>query len=222
VLPPLPEPWRAPLTAATRAPSFAQLREFLDEERRRHAVLPDAEDTFRALELVPPERVSVVILGQDPYPTPGHAHGLAFSVRPEVKPLPPSLRNLFRERDSDLGIAPSASGDLSAWARQGVLLLNTVLTVRAGEARSHKGRGWEEFTDAVIDRVAASRAPSVFVLWGADAQMKRGRIDETRHTVIASVHPSPLSAHRGFFGSRPYSRINEALLRADRRPIAWG
>jgi len=164
--------------------------------------------------------VRVVILGQDPYHGPKQAHGLAFSVASGV-PLPPSLRNVLAERENDLGLPVPKSGDLSAWAAQGVLLLNTTLTVRAGEAGSHQGRGWESFTDEVIRVVSNKVEPVVFVLWGASARSKKALIDDSRHIIIESAHPSPLSAHRGFFGSRPFSRVNASLTSSGRPPIDW-
>lgn len=182
------------------------------------AIAPAAGAVWRALDLTPPDAVRVVILGQDPYPTPGHADGLAFSVRPGVAP-PRSLRNIFRELADDLRLPEPATGSLEAWAGQGVLLLNTSLTVEEGAANAHARWGWGTVTDAIID--AASAGPeSVFVLWGRQAQAKRSRI-APRHTVLASAHPSPLSARRGFFGSRPFSRTNAALSAAGRGTVDW-
>jgi uracil-DNA glycosylase len=221
VLPPLPPAWRtAALQAETRTPRFAELRAFLDAEAHEHAVYPPQSEVFRALALTPPGSVRVLLLGQDPYPGAGHANGLCFSVHEGVKP-PASLRNIFRELESDLGIAPPGHGVLDAWARRGVLLLNAVLTVRAGEPGSHHGRGWEPFTDAVIRQVAAKRSPVAFALWGAWAQRKAVLIPGERHPVVTAAHPSPLSARRGFLGSRPFSRINAALEAAGREPIDW-
>lgn len=182
--------------------------------------MPPADDVFRALELTPCSDVRVLLLGQDPYPTPGHAHGLCFSVRPGVKP-PASLRNMYRELRDDVGIETPSHGSLVAWARAGVLLLNTVLTVRAGESNSHRGRGWERFTDEIIRRVNAKPNPVVFVLWGVHARKRASLIDTTRHAIVAAAHPSPLSARRGFLGSRPYTRINAALIERGSRPIDW-
>lgn len=175
---------------------------------------PQRADVFRALS-VPRDAVRVVIVGQDPYPTPGHAHGLAFSVPAAVSPLPRSLANIVRELSDDIGVQRTA-GDLSDWVAQGVLLLNRVLTVRAGQPGSHRGRGWEQFTEAVLRSVA----PTAVVLWGNDAQTARPFFDTA--TVISSAHPSPLSAHRGFFGSKPFSRVNAALAEAGETPVAWG
>jgi uracil-DNA glycosylase len=218
-LPPLPASWRR-LGAAMRSPSFRDLRAFLSAEAREHVVCPPPAAVFRALELTNRRAVPVVILGQDPYPGPGQAHGLCFSVPRGVKP-PPSLRNIFRELEADLGHGPPAHGCLEAWARQGVLLLNTVLTVRAGTANSHRGRGWERFTAEVMRCVVAKRTPVAFALWGAQAQQAAGLIDTRRHAIVRAAHPSPLSAHAGFLGSRPFSRINAALDAAGRTPVEW-
>jgi uracil-DNA glycosylase len=201
-------------------PWFAELERFVDDERAAHTVYPPREQVFTALALTAPDDVRVVILGQDPYHGAGQAHGLAFSV-PAGEKVPPSLKNIHKELRSDVDVTPPAHGSLVAWAQQGVLLLNTVLTVRDGEAHSHKGRGWERFTDDVIAAVSAKRTPVVFVLWGLPAQKKRTLVDESVHTVLTSAHPSPLSAHNGFFGSRPFSRSNAALVQAGRAPIDW-
>ncbi|HEX8245405.1 MAG TPA: uracil-DNA glycosylase [Longimicrobium sp.] len=217
---PLPESWRPHLGGELEKPYFAQLREFVERERRAHTVYPPEEEVFAALELTPYERVKVMILGQDPYHGPGQAHGLAFSVRPGVTP-PPSLRNLLRELRDDAGCPVPDNGDLVPWAQQGVLLLNAVLTVRAGEPNSHKGRGWETFTDAVIRAVNERGERVVFVLWGGYAGKKEALIDAGRHTVIKSAHPSPLSAKRGFFGSRPFSKIDAALQEVGQAPVDW-
>lgn len=194
-----------------------------DAERAAgHVVAPAPERVFAALSLTPLESVRVVILGQDPYPTPGHANGLAFSyVGPP--PLPRSLVNIFRERQADLGLPPALDGDLTPWARQGVLLLNTALTVREGasKAGSHLLLGWGAVTDAIIAAVSAGRSSVVFILWGKPAQTKRALVDEGRHHVLESPHPSPLSASRGFFGSRPFSRANAWLERQGETPIRW-
>lgn len=219
---PLPAPpasWKS-LRPQLEQPYFRELRAFLDAEARRHLVLPPSDEVFHALELTPHRKVRVLLLGQDPYPTPGHAHGLCFSVRPGVKP-PASLRNMYRELQDDVGVQPPSHGSLVAWARDGVLLLNAVLTVRAGESNSHRDRGWEIFTDEIIRRVNGKRNPVVFALWGAYAQKKASLIDTTRHAIVTAAHPSPLSAKSGFFGSRPYSRINEALIERGAAPIDW-
>lgn len=217
----LPSGWRNVLDPALQTESFRSLSVFLEREYAERQIFPPEEDLFRAFHLTPPEKVRVLILGQDPYHDDGQAHGLAFSVRPGVK-FPPSLRNIFKELNSDLGIPVPASGSLEHWARQGVLLLNTVLTVRAHSAGSHQKRGWEEFTDAVIRAVNGFSHPVVFVLWGAPAQKKLPLIDAGRHTILQSAHPSPLSAFRGFFGSRPFSAINRALEKSGEPPIDFG
>lgn len=202
------------------------LQSFVAEERSRGPVYPPKDDVFAALHLTPFDDTRVLILGQDPYHGPGQAHGLCFSVRRGV-PVPPSLLNIFKELHDDVGASIPTHGNLEHWARQGVLLLNATLTVRAHAAASHQGKGWETFTDAVIEAVAAKPEPVVFVLWGASARRKRALVESAagpgtpRHVVIESAHPSPLSAHNGFFGSRPFSRANAALLAAGRVPIDW-
>lgn len=218
-LPPLPHGWRQ-LDPETETQTFAALRAFLEADAKTHAIYPPSGDVFRALELTPYRSVRVLLLGQDPYHGPGQAEGLCFSVRRGVTP-PASLRNIFRELQADLGIEPPPHGSLTQWAERGVLLLNAVLTVRAGEPNSHQGRGWEEFTDAVIRRVAGKRNRVVFALWGAHAQKKIPLIDTGRHSVVAAAHPSPLSAKRGFLEARPFSRINEALVEGGGEPIDW-
>ncbi len=213
-----PASWREVAEGEFSRVYFQELQRFVEAERRKHFVFPAAEDVYRAFELTPLPDVRVVILGQDPYHDHDQAHGLSFSVRRGVK-SPPSLRNIFRELHSDLGTAPANHGCLDAWARQGVLLLNTVLTVRAHEAHSHRGKGWEEFTSRIIQ--AINRQPRVaFVLWGKPAQEIAETLDE-RHLVIESPHPSPLSAYRGFFGSRPFSRINAFLKQTGDPEIQW-
>ena len=217
----LPASWQTALSAETAKPYFAELAAFVDAERAAHTVFPPEADVFNALTLTPLDSLKVVILGQDPYHDDGQAHGLAFSVQPGITP-PPSLRNMFKELEDDLGIvAPKNNGYLVPWARQGVLLLNTVLTVRAHEPASHKGRGWENVTDAVIRAASAKPTPVVFVLWGGHAQKKRALVNEARHTVLATAHPSPLSARAGFFGSKPFGKINAALTAAGETPIDW-
>lgn len=216
----VPRAWHPLVAAELDRPYFEQLETFLADERRTHAVFPPEPDVFNALRLTPYDDVRVVILGQDPYHDDGQAHGLAFSVRPGVKP-PPSLANIFKELRDDLGYAIPDHGYLAAWAERGVLLLNAVLTVRAHEPASHKGKGWEHFTDALIRAVSAHTRPVVFVLWGAPAQKKVALIDETRHVILRSPHPSPLSARTGFFGSKPFSRANAALRDAGEREIDW-
>lgn len=212
--------WRPLLIEETHKPYFRQLQQFIAEQREKHTIFPPEADVYAALHLTPIEEVRVFILGQDPYHDDHQAHGLCFSVRPGVS-IPPSLLNIFKELKADLGCQIPNNGCLIPWARQGVLLLNAVLTVEAHQANSHKERGWETFTDAVIAAVNAKTDPVVFVLWGAYARKKIGLIDRSRHVVIESPHPSPLSAYRGFFGSRPFSKINAALTDAGRRPIDW-
>jgi uracil-DNA glycosylase len=216
----LPPSWRAVLADELRAPHFVKLTEFVAAERRKHTVFPPEGDVFNAFRYTPFEAVKAVIIGQDPYHDDGQAHGLAFSVRPGVRP-PPSLVNIFKELQSDVGCGKPKTGCLEPWARRGVLLLNAVLTVRAHQPNSHKGKGWERFTDAAIAAVGNRPDPAVFLLWGAPAQKKRALIDEGRHAVVAAPHPSPLSAKRGFFGSRPFSKANAALEAAGREPIDW-
>jgi uracil-DNA glycosylase len=216
----LPEGWRAVLAEEFEQQYMYDLAAFVAEERRNYTVYPPKTEVFSALALTPYDQVRVVILGQDPYHGPNQAHGLAFSVRKGVRP-PPSLVNIFAELQSDLGIAPSRHGYLAEWAEQGVLLLNTVLTVRAGAAASHKSQGWERLTDRIIELVSAREQPVVFVLWGSPAQRKTALIDTRRHTIVRSVHPSPLSASNGFFGSQPFSKVNAALERYGEPPIDW-
>jgi uracil-DNA glycosylase len=218
--------WNPVLTAELSQPYWAELQAFVAAERSAGPVFPPRDDVFAALHLTPFAEVKVVILGQDPYHGPGQAHGLCFSVRRPTPP-PPSLVNMFKELRTDIGLDRPVHGDLSAWARQGVLLLNTTLTVRAHQANSHQGRGWERFTDAVIAAVAGTDERVVFVLWGAAARKKKSLIEASGgggakgHAIVESAHPSPLSANNGFFGSRPFSRINDALAEAGRLPIDW-
>ncbi|HEX8552064.1 MAG TPA: uracil-DNA glycosylase [Abditibacteriaceae bacterium] len=219
MLPSLPESWRA-LESEREQPYFALLEKFVESERAAHEIYPPQGQEFSALELTPPENVRVFILGQDPYHGPNQGHGLAFSVRPGITP-PPSLANIFRELRDDIGCPAPRTGYLLPWAEQGVLMLNAVLTVRRGQANSHKGKGWEKFTDAVIRAVNAQDQPVVFVLWGGYAGKKASIIDENKHTILRSVHPSPLSAHNGFFGSKPFSQINAALRESGRGEINW-
>jgi uracil-DNA glycosylase len=221
----IPESWRPALEPALAAPDARQLGGWLSaEEAAGKTIYPPRGCRLKALELTPLEAVQVVILGQDPYHGPGQATGLCFAV-PEGEAVPPSLANIHKELASDLGITPPAHGDLSGWARQGVLLLNNSLTVEHGKAGSHAGRGWEAVTDACVAAVAERPEPSVFILWGSHAQAKAARIPalqgESRHLIIRSPHPSPLSAYRGFFGSRPFSRANEFLEAHGRGRIEW-
>lgn len=199
-----------------------QLKAFLNAEKLAgKSILPKSNQWFNALNLTPFNQVKVVILGQDPYPTPGHAHGLSFSVLPEVKPLPKSLQNINKELLSDLNIDNRHTGHLLPWAQQGVLLLNAVLTVEASNANAHQKKGWEPFTDKIIQQLNQHKTHLVFILWGAYAQKKGAFIDRDRHLVIESPHPSPLSAHRGFFGSRPFSKTNDYLRAQKLKPIDW-
>jgi uracil-DNA glycosylase len=212
--------WNPILRDEFTKPYWPQLQAFVTAERQRHTVYPPHDEVFAALHLTPYAETRVLILGQDPYHGPRQAHGLCFSVRRGVA-IPPSLVNIHKELHTDVGVTPPDHGNLEAWAVQGVLLLNTTLTVRAGQAASHQGRGWERFTDEVIRRVSAKDHPVVFILWGSHARRKKALIDTARHTIIESAHPSPLSAHNGFFGSRPFSRTNAALLAAGLDPIDW-
>ena len=212
--------WNPVLRGEFAEPYWAELQAFVTDERQRHQVFPPHDEVFAALHQTPWSEVKAVILGQDPYHGAGQAHGLCFSVRPGVA-LPPSLRNIYAELKTDLGIEPPNHGCLDAWADEGVLLLNTTLTVRARQAASHQKHGWETFTDQVIRAVDAKDERVVFILWGASARKKKALIDPRKHTVIESAHPSPLSAHNGFFGSRPFSRTNDALTAAGRDPIDW-
>ncbi|NUP47173.1 MAG: uracil-DNA glycosylase [Catenulispora sp.] len=215
----IPASWAPVLAAETEQPYFADLEAFLKTERAEHQVFPPEDEVFAALNATPYEDVKVVLIGQDPYHDDGQAHGMCFSVRPGVR-IPPSLRNMYKELESDLGIPPVGHGYLQAWADQGVLLLNTVLTVRAHEPASHKDRGWEKFTDAVIKDVSAREKPVVFVLWGAHAKKKAKLIDTSRHAIVQGAHPSPLSA-KLFFGSKPFSAVNDALAGFGQEPIDW-
>lgn len=216
--------WLAPLKPEFDSDYMAKLRAFLVAEKAAgKRIFPKGSEWFRALDLVPPGDVRVVILGQDPYHGPDQAHGLCFSVQPGVR-VPPSLVNIYKELNSDLGIAPARHGFLEHWAKQGVLLLNNVLTVEQGMAASHQGRGWERFTDAVVRHVVAGPEPVVFLLWGSHAQRKAASVPglmDGRHLVLKAPHPSPLSAHSGFFGCRHFSQANAFLEKHSRQPIDW-
>jgi len=212
--------WNPVLRDEFAKPYWAELQSFVADERRHHQVYPPAQQVFSALHQTPYAEVKVLILGQDPYHGPRQAHGLCFSVQRGVA-IPPSLRNIYAELHDDLGIEPPGHGCLDAWAAQGVLLLNTTLTVRAHQAASHQRRGWETFTDQVISAVNAKQDRVVFVLWGAAARRKKPLIDLPRHAIVESAHPSPLSAHNGFFGSKPFSRTNALLAEAGRTPVDW-
>jgi uracil-DNA glycosylase len=217
----LNESWKAPLLPEFQADYMVRLKAFLlTEKEAGKRIFPKGSEWFRALDLTPLDKVRVVILGQDPYHGPGQAHGLCFSVKPGVPP-PPSLLNIYKELQSDLGIPRPRHGFLEHWANQGVLLLNSVLTVEMAKAASHQKRGWEQFTDAVIRLVNAKDKPVVFLLWGSYAQKKAGFVDTSKHLVLKSVHPSPLSAYNGFFGCRHFSQCNAFLESKGMPPIDW-
>lgn len=212
--------WDKHLRSEFNKPYYKKLRQFLTREYAEQTIHPQRDDLWTAFKLTPFDQVKVVILGQDPYHGPGQAHGLSFSVKPGVK-TPPSLRNMFKELAEDIGCEIPEDGTLTGWAEQGVLMLNTVLTVRESAAYSHRMQGWEKFTDAVIQKLSAREKPIVFVLWGRPAQEKKQLIDLTKHAVVESFHPSPLSASRGFTGSRPYSKVNGILESWNEKPIDW-
>jgi uracil-DNA glycosylase len=212
--------WRDALADFIVTPAFAELRAFVKQVYARETVLPAEDVIYAALQLCSLAETRVVILGQDPYPTPGHAHGLAFSVQRPIAP-PPSLRNMLKEIEDDLGPAHIQDGDLTPWAKQGVLLLNTILTVKAGAPLSHAGRGWEAFTDEIIKTVAREKEHVVFMLWGSKAKAKAKFIDPTKHLILTAAHPSPLSAWNGFFGCRHFSAANNYLIAHNRTPIVW-
>ncbi len=216
----LPADWRKILKEEFEKDYFQKLEEFVNKERETKTIYPPEEDVFSAFRLTPYKDVRVLLLGQDPYHGKGQAHGLAFSVRPGVTP-PPSLRNMLKEMADDIGGTMPNNGCLIPWAKQGMMLLNAVLTVREKQATSHKNKGWEKFTDAVIEKVSEKPEHVVFVLWGGYARKKVKLIDDSKHTIIESAHPSPLSASSGFFGSRPYSKINEALKAHNQPEIDW-
>ncbi len=213
--------WLAHLEPEFDKPYMEDLRNFLLQEKRAgKTIFPPGNEIFNAFTETPFDKVKVVILGQDPYHGPGQAHGLSFSVKPGVQP-PPSLVNIYKELESDLGIPTPKGGTLTPWCHQGVLLINSILTVEAHKAASHHGRGWETFTDRVIELVADKLEDVVFILWGSYAAKKGAAIDSQKHCIIKSPHPSPLSAHRGFFGSKPFSRANQFLLSRGKEPVDW-
>jgi uracil-DNA glycosylase len=212
--------WTDILGEEFHKPYYLDLKEFLKKEYSENTIYPSKNDIFNSLHYTAYQDVKVVLLGQDPYHGPNQAEGLSFSVKPDV-PLPPSLRNMFKELHDDIGCPVPTEGSLIHWAEQGVLLLNTVLTVRQGKAHSHRGKGWEQFTDQVINRLNDRAKPVIFMLWGKPAQSKKRLIDTSRHFIIESPHPSPLSAHRGFFGSKPYSKANEFLKEIGEKEIDW-
>jgi uracil-DNA glycosylase len=212
--------WQEPLAAEFKKPYYAKLYQTVKEEYETKQIFPAAEDIFNAFEFTPLSEVKVVILGQDPYHDVGQAHGLCFSVKPDVK-VPPSLVNIYKELQADVGCTIPNNGCLVKWAKQGVLLLNTVLTVRAHQANSHRGIGWEEFTDAAIRVLGELDRPLVFILWGRPARMKKSMLKNPSHLILEAAHPSPLSAHNGFFGSRPFSQTNAYLEAHGLSPIDW-
>jgi uracil-DNA glycosylase len=212
--------WHSFIDNERQQPYFVALCTFLESERARYNILPPQEEIFAAFDACPYDITKVIIVGQDPYHGLGQAHGLAFSVNAAIA-IPPSLRNIFREREADLSLPTPAHGNLTSWAQQGILLLNSVLTVREAEAHSHRNQGWETFTDHVISYLNTYKTSCVFVLWGSHAQKKTPLIDATRHHIVTAPHPSPLSAHRGFLGSRPYSNINNYLTSTGQRAIDW-
>ena len=213
--------WLPSIEGEFRKPYYKELYQFVKEEYSKHVVYPPSDDIFNALHLTPLKEVKVLILGQDPYINEHEAHGLCFSVLPEQKKIPPSLQNIYKELQSDLGCEIPNNGYLKKWAEQGVLLLNTVLTVRAHESNSHKGKGWEHFTDAIIRAVNEQDRPIVYMLWGSHAQQKIPMLNNPKHLILKAPHPSPLSAHRGFFGCRHFSQANEFLEKNGIEPIDW-
>nr|WP_200963539.1 uracil-DNA glycosylase [Paenibacillus sp. Soil766] len=217
---PVTNDWLTVLAEEFQAPYYKELEQFLQQEYSQHTIYPPVDEVFRALEWTSFADTKVVILGQDPYHGSGQAHGLSFSVKLGTA-IPPSLRNMYKELVSDLDCPIPDHGYLKAWADQGVLLLNTVLTVREALPNSHKGKGWERFTDRIIQALSAREQPVIFLLWGSHALAKRSVIDTTRHVIITSAHPSPLSAYRGFFGSKPFSNVNAVLNRLQMTEIDW-
>ena len=212
--------WLEPLKPEFSKPYYAELFKFVKNEYSARQIFPPADDIFNAFHLTPLHEVKVVILGQDPYHNDGQAHGLCFSVKPDVA-IPPSLVNIYQELHDDLGCYIPNNGYLTKWAKQGVLMLNTVLTVRAHQANSHRGMGWEQFTDAAIRILNEQDRPLVFILWGSPAQKKAQMLNNPKHLILKAPHPSPLSAYRGFFGSRPFSQTNEFLVKNGLQPIDW-
>jgi uracil-DNA glycosylase len=215
--------WREALSEEIEKPYFSKLIEFVEHEYTQHseAIFPEEQFIFRALNECALSEVKVVVLGQDPYPTRGHAHGLCFSVEPNVQPFPKSLLNIFKEIENDIQHVIPENGSLLRWARQGVLLLNSVLTVREGQADSHSKKGWEQFTNAIISKVNEHNAGVVYLLWGSKAQEKALLVDQSKNLILKAVHPSPLSSYRGFFGCKHFSRTNEYLISIGKEPIHW-
>lgn len=218
--PKIQECWKILLDEEFKKPYFYALKDFLVNEKKNYAVYPKGSDIFNAFNLISYNDVKVVILGQDPYHGPNQAHGLAFSVNDNIA-HPPSLQNIFKELQTDIGCDIPKSGNLTSWAKQGVFLLNTVLSVRANEANSHKNQGWENFTDAVIKKLSDTKNHLVFILWGASAGQKTSLIDSKKHLIIKAPHPSPLSSYRGFFGSKPFTKTNAYLIANSIEPINW-
>ena len=212
--------WNEILSEEMQKDYYQELQAFVQKRREEVRVFPEEKNVFRALELTPFESVKVVILGQDPYHGFGQAHGLSFSVQKGI-PLPPSLKNIYKELQEDIGGGLPTEGDLSHWAQQGVLLLNTVLTVDEGNANSHKGKGWETLTNCLIESLNELKHPVIFILWGKPAQDKEKLITNPNHVILKAPHPSPLSAYRGFFGSKPFSRVNDILIQQGQTPIRW-
>lgn len=219
MIPEIPNDWRKFLNSEREQPYFKNLEDFVAAEQERYTVYPPADKIFNALKLTSYKDTRVLLLGQDPYIKKGQAHGLCFSVEDKDQPIPPSLRNIYKELKADVGAVPPDHANLTSWAAQGILMLNVVLTVREGESNSHKNKGWEIFTDEIIRLVSQKQEPVVFVLWGKPAQKKIPLIDTERHTIVQGAHPSPLA--RGFLGSRPFSTINQALKKANRGEIDW-
>lgn len=217
------ESWKESLKQEFQQPYFQALAAFIKDAYQRNpgSIFPKGNQIFRAFDACTFDNLKVVILGQDPYPTRGHAHGLCFSCDAHVRPLPKSLQNIFKELEADLGVKAPQNGDLNHWAEQGVLLLNSILTVQEGQPMSHSKRGWEQFTDAVIETINREKQGVIFVLWGSPAQAKAARVDVNRHIILKAPHPSPLSAHRGFFGSKPFSKINTVLQQQGKAPVDW-
>lgn len=219
MIPEIPNEWRKYLNGEREKPYFENLENFVAEEQARYTVFPPAHKIFNALKLTSYKDTRVLLLGQDPYIKKGQAHGLCFSVEDKDQPIPPSLKNIYKELKTDVGVAPPNHANLTGWAKQGILMLNVVLTVREGESNSHKNKGWEIFTDEIIRLVSEKQEPVVFVLWGKPAQKKIPLIDAKKHTIVQGAHPSPLA--RGFLGSRPFSKINQALQSVNRGEIDW-
>ncbi|HFS67303.1 MAG TPA: uracil-DNA glycosylase [Flavobacteriia bacterium] len=214
--------WQTQLKEEFEKPYFKDLVDFVKKEYKNYHCLPKGKEIFNAMNYTPFDKVKVVIMGQDPYPTPGHAHGLCFSVKEDVKPFPASLKNIFKEIETDLGNPFPENGSLIRWAEQGVLLLNAVLTVRSGQPRSHQGKGWEIFTNQIIKKISDEKENVVFLLWGGDAKKKRSLIDSSKHLILESGHPSPLSANRGYwFGNKHFSKTNNFLQEKGLEKIIW-